>query len=185
MDGQKREGSAVATASPSAAALARGMGGGKPLEEWSGRVKAIEAGFRAWIAKQPKHIEAAVATAVGAVQDRALGGARSPPTVGRRSPCRTRRPTRTRRPWQPAGHGIVQASPVALAGGPLVQARNFAVMTGANAGISCVMRRIRGGEDIQGSGVTSVLKKMMHGPCYDFVLPDGSFKKLNETTEER
>jgi hypothetical protein len=31
-----------------------------------------------------------------------------------------------------------------------VQARNFAVMTGANAGISCVMRRIRGGEDIQG-----------------------------------
>lgn len=32
----------------------------------------------------------------------------------------------------------------------MVQARNFAVMTGANAGISCVMRRIRGGEDIQG-----------------------------------
>lgn len=39
----------------------------------------------------------------------------------------------------------------ALAGGPLVQARNFAVMTGANAGISCVMRRIRGVEDVQGS----------------------------------
>jgi hypothetical protein len=38
----------------------------------------------------------------------------------------------------------------ALAGGPLVQARNFAVMTGANAGISCVMKRIRGAEDIQG-----------------------------------
>jgi hypothetical protein len=31
-----------------------------------------------------------------------------------------------------------------------VQARNFAVMTGTNAGISCVMRRIRGGEDVQG-----------------------------------
>nr|ACG46863.1 SAM domain family protein [Zea mays] len=43
------------------------------------------------------------------------------------------------------------ASTAALAGGPLVQARNFAVMTGANAGISCVMRRIRGKEDIQGS----------------------------------
>ncbi|KAL6662273.1 hypothetical protein ACP70R_000132 [Stipagrostis hirtigluma subsp. patula] len=172
MDEQKREGSAVATASPSAAALARGMGGGKPLEEWSGRVKAIEAGFRAWIAKQHKHIEAAVATAVGAVQDRALGGARSPPTVGRRSPCRTRRPTRTRRPW----HRSSKPSD-ALAGGPLVQARNFAVMTGANAGISCVMRRIRGGEDIQG--------RVLHLPCYDFVSPDGSFKKLNETTEER
>ena len=37
----------------------------------------------------------------------------------------------------------------AFAGGPLVQARNFAVMTGVNAGISCVMKRIRGVEDIQ------------------------------------
>lgn len=37
----------------------------------------------------------------------------------------------------------------ALAGGPLVQARNFAVMTGVNAGITCVMKRIRGKEDVQ------------------------------------
>lgn len=37
----------------------------------------------------------------------------------------------------------------ALAGGPLVQARNFAVMTGVNAGITCVMKRVRGKEDIQ------------------------------------
>lgn len=37
----------------------------------------------------------------------------------------------------------------AFAGGPLVQARNFAVMTGVNAGISCVMKRIRGVEDVQ------------------------------------
>lgn len=37
----------------------------------------------------------------------------------------------------------------ALAGGPLVQARNFAVMTGVNAGISCVLKRIRGKEDVQ------------------------------------
>ncbi|KAG9439616.1 hypothetical protein H6P81_019781 [Aristolochia fimbriata] len=35
-------------------------------------------------------------------------------------------------------------------GGPLVQARNFAVMTGVNAGLSCVMKRIRGTEEIQG-----------------------------------
>ncbi|KAI7995112.1 Chloroplastic import inner membrane translocase subunit HP30-2 [Camellia lanceoleosa] len=37
----------------------------------------------------------------------------------------------------------------ALAGGPFVQARNFAVMTGVNAGISCVMKRTRGKEDVQ------------------------------------
>lgn len=30
-----------------------------------------------------------------------------------------------------------------------MQARNFAVMTGVNAGISCVMKRIRGKEDVQ------------------------------------
>lgn len=31
----------------------------------------------------------------------------------------------------------------ALTGGPWIQARNFAVMTGVNAGISCAMKRIR------------------------------------------
>ena len=37
----------------------------------------------------------------------------------------------------------------ALAGGPLIQARNFAVMTGVNAGLSCVLRRLKGKEDVQ------------------------------------
>lgn len=37
----------------------------------------------------------------------------------------------------------------AFTGGPLVQARNIAVMTGVNAGISCVMKRLRGKEDVQ------------------------------------
>jgi len=37
----------------------------------------------------------------------------------------------------------------AFTGSPLVQARNFAVMTGVNAGLSCVMKRIRGVEDVQ------------------------------------
>lgn len=59
----------------------------------------------------------------------------------------------------------------ALAGGPLIQARNFAVMTGVNAGISCVMRRIRGKEDVQssmvaafGSGAMFSLVSGMGGP---------------------
>ncbi|XP_028117191.1 chloroplastic import inner membrane translocase subunit HP30-2-like isoform X2 [Camellia sinensis] len=37
----------------------------------------------------------------------------------------------------------------ALARGPFGQAYNFAVMTGVNASISCVMKRIRGKEDVQ------------------------------------
>ncbi|CAL5440215.1 unnamed protein product [Camellia sinensis] len=36
--------------------------------------------------------------------------------------------------------------------GPFVQARNFAVMTGVNASISCVMKRIREKEDVQSRG---------------------------------
>jgi len=74
-DGKQGASSAVALkASPSAAAMARGLrGGSNPLEEWSARVKAIEARFRGWMAKQPIHIEAAATTAVGAVQGGALG----------------------------------------------------------------------------------------------------------------
>lgn len=34
-------------------------------------------------------------------------------------------------------------------GTPFQQARNFAVMTGVNAGISTLMRRVRGVEDVQ------------------------------------
>lgn len=37
----------------------------------------------------------------------------------------------------------------AVAGSPLAQARNLAVTCGVNAGISCVLRRLRGKEDVQ------------------------------------
>ena len=40
-------------------------------------------------------------------------------------------------------------------GGPMVQARNFAVMTGTNAGISAFMRRYRRVDDIQNSLVAA------------------------------
>ncbi|KAK9914627.1 hypothetical protein M0R45_038396 [Rubus argutus] len=43
----------------------------------------------------------------------------------------------------------------ALSGGPWIQARNFAVMTGANAGISCIMKRLRGKEDVESSMVAA------------------------------
>ena len=66
----------MASSSSSQVAAARGMGMGmaNPLAEWSGRVRSLEAGLRAWLAKQPTHVEAAVSTALGAVQGAALGG---------------------------------------------------------------------------------------------------------------
>jgi hypothetical protein len=36
-------------------------------------------------------------------------------------------------------------------GGPVVQARNFAVMTGVNAGVLAFMKRWRGKDDVQNS----------------------------------
>lgn len=38
----------------------------------------------------------------------------------------------------------------------MVQARNFAVMTGVNAGITCVMKRVRGKEDVQSRQVFAI-----------------------------
>ncbi|KAL6499074.1 hypothetical protein OROHE_026375 [Orobanche hederae] len=39
--------------------------------------------------------------------------------------------------------------PQALSGGPLVQIRNYAVLDGVDACVTCVMRRVRGKEDVQ------------------------------------
>uniref|UniRef100_A0ACD5ZLV4 Uncharacterized protein n=1 Tax=Avena sativa TaxID=4498 RepID=A0ACD5ZLV4_AVESA len=133
-------------ASSSSSSSAAQALGGNPLEEWTGRVKALEAGFRAWMAKQPIHVEAAVTTAVGVVQGGALGGLMGSLTADGGSPFPMPPPPPNANPQAVASFKQAQA----LAGGPLVQARNIAVMTGANTGISCVMRRIRGAEDIQG-----------------------------------
>lgn len=64
------------SSSSQVAAAARGLGLGvtNPLAEWTGRFRSLEAGVRAWLAKQPTHVEAAVVTAAGAVQGAALGG---------------------------------------------------------------------------------------------------------------
>ena len=64
----------MASSSSAQVAAARGLGMANPLAEWSGRVRSLEVGLRAWLAKQPTHVEAAVSTAVGAVQGAALGG---------------------------------------------------------------------------------------------------------------
>ncbi|KAG8064417.1 hypothetical protein GUJ93_ZPchr0004g38234 [Zizania palustris] len=141
--GQKRRPLVVMASSSMAVA----RGGAGQLAELTDRFKSLEAGLRAWLAKQPTHVEAAVATAVGAVQGGALGGLMGTLTPDGGAPFPVPQVPPGADPSAMASFKQAQA----LAGGPLVQARNFAVMTGANAGISCVMRRIRGVEDVQGS----------------------------------
>lgn len=109
-------------------------------------------------------IEATVVTVTSAVQGAAIGG-----LMGTLTPSESIAP--------PLGSGINPQAMASLkqaqafSGGPLIQARNFAVMTGVNAGISCVMKRVRGVEDVQssmvaafGSGAMFSLVSGMGGP---------------------
>ncbi|CAM8898294.1 unnamed protein product [Rhodiola kirilowii] len=133
-----------------------------PIEKIQVKFKEIESGFKCWLSKQSFAVEAAVVTATGAVQGAAIGGIMG--TLNSATPV----------PTPPPGNPQALASlqqAQALAGGPLVQARNFAVMTGVNAGLSSVMKRIRGKEDVEssmvaafGSGAAFSLVSGMGGP---------------------
>ncbi|XP_059434134.1 chloroplastic import inner membrane translocase subunit HP30-2 [Corylus avellana] len=136
-----------------------------PIELIQARFKELEAGFRGWLAKQSLPVEAAVVTATSAAQGAAIGGFMGTLTSDLSSSLPT--PPPQTNPQAMASFKQAQA----LSGGPFVQARNFAVMTGVNAGISCVMKRLRGKEDVQssmvaafGSGAMFSLVSGMGGP---------------------
>ncbi|KAJ8644318.1 hypothetical protein MRB53_006066 [Persea americana] len=138
-----------------------------PLTQLQTRFKELETGFKAWLAKQSLPVEATVVTATSAVQGAAIGAFMGTLTSDISSPFPAPPPQAGLNPQAMASLKQAQA----LTGGPLVQARNFAVMTGVNAGISCVMKRIRGVEDVQtsmvaafGSGAMFSLVSGMGGP---------------------
>ncbi|KAF9619563.1 hypothetical protein IFM89_007390 [Coptis chinensis] len=138
-----------------------------PIVQLQTKFKVLESGFRAWLAKQSLPVEAAVVTATSAVQGAAIGGFMGTLTSDVTSAFPTPSPEAALNPQAMASLQQAQA----LSGGPMVQARNFAVMTGVNAGISCVMKRIRGKEDVQssmvaafGSGAMFSLVSGMGGP---------------------
>ncbi|KAE9464672.1 hypothetical protein C3L33_03436, partial [Rhododendron williamsianum] len=137
-----------------------------PIAHFQVKYKQLEDGFRAWLAKQSLPVEAAVVTATSAVQGAAIGAFMGTLTNDVSSPFAPP-PNAALNPEAMASLKQAQA----LGGGPLAQARNFAVMTGVNAGISCVLKRIRGKEDVQssmvaafGSGAMFSLVSGMGGP---------------------
>ncbi|XP_077250122.1 chloroplastic import inner membrane translocase subunit HP30-2-like [Tasmannia lanceolata] len=138
-----------------------------PITQIQTKFKVLENGFRMWLAKQPLAVEAAVVTATSAAQGAAIGAFMGTLTPDLSSSFPPPPPQAGLNPQAMASLKQAQA----LAGGPLVQARNFAVMTGVNAGISCVMKRIRGVDDVQtsmvaafGSGAMFSLVSGMGGP---------------------
>ncbi|KAK4743443.1 hypothetical protein SAY87_001444 [Trapa incisa] len=137
-----------------------------PIEQLQVRFKRTEEGFKAWLSKQSLVVEAAVVTATSSLQGAAIGGIMGTITNDVSSTF-TPPPQANLNPQAMASLQQAQA----LSGGPLVQARNFAVMTGVNAGIACVMKRLRGKEDVQssmaaafGSGAMFSLVSGLGGP---------------------
>ena len=53
-----------------------------------------------------------------------------------------------------------------MVGGPATLARNFAVMTGVNAGLQCAIKKARGGvEDVKGRCVSRHAAEPHRWPC--------------------
>ncbi|CAK9158276.1 unnamed protein product [Ilex paraguariensis] len=116
-----------------------------PIGQLQVKFKELENGFRAWLAKQSMPVEAAIVTATSAAQGAAIGAFMGTITNDVSSSIPTPPPGAAN--FNPQAMASLQQAQ-ALSGGPMVQARNFAVMTGVNAGISCVMKRLRGKEDV-------------------------------------
>lgn len=137
-----------------------------PIVQLQNKFKELDNGFKLWLSKQATPVDVAVTTVTSAMQGGAIGALMGTLTSDISSTL----------PTQPTGvnpqamASLKQAQ--AFTGGPLLQARNFAVMTGVNAGITCAMKRLRGGvEDVQtsmvaafGSGAMFSLVSGMGGP---------------------
>ncbi|EFJ32464.1 hypothetical protein SELMODRAFT_85831 [Selaginella moellendorffii] len=129
------------------------------MEAVQERLGKLDAGFKQWLRQQSAPVEVAIVTAGGAAQGGAIGGLMGRLTADAAAGA------------PPMGNQLPQTNPQmmvcnlnfqAFAGGPWAQARNFAVMSGVNSGLTCVMKRLRGGvEDAQ----TSMVAGFGSGAC--------------------
>jgi len=123
-------------------AVAKGDG---PLAFIQNKQKAAGQAIQTWMKRQPPYVEVAVATLGGATQGGVLGGVMG--SMSKMSPPN---------PNLAAGAAGPKAGMSTMMGGPGVQARNFAVMTGVHACISTTLKKVRNGtEDLKGNMVAS------------------------------
>ncbi|CAN8252204.1 unnamed protein product [Cochlearia groenlandica] len=139
-----------------------------PIKQFQVKFKEVETGVKSWMSKQKLPVEAAIVTAMGGVQGAFIGG-----LMG------------TLSPEMPQSGGGLDPQAMAslkqtqaIVGGPLVQARNFAAITGVNAGIACVMRRIRGKEDLE----SAVVAALGSGAAYSLVSAGLQGQPMNAIT---
>ncbi|GLU12130.1 hypothetical protein SLE2022_288360 [Rubroshorea leprosula] len=164
----------------------------KLIEQLRVKYKELEKGFKTWLAKQSLPVETAVVTAGSAAQGALVGG-----MLGTLSKDFATLPPPPPPPNLDPQAMVSLKQAQALSGGPLIQARNFALMTGVNAAISTVMKRFRGKEDLEtsvvaafGSGAVFSLASGIGGPNpvtnlltsgLSFALIQGCIFKLGQT----
>ncbi|CAI5520795.1 unnamed protein product [Closterium sp. Naga37s-1] len=144
------------------------------LGQLQAKYQEIEGRAKAWVARQPPPVEVAVVAAASALQGGAIGAMMGSLT----SEAAGSMPSPATMPGMTPEAAASMKQMQALTGGPWTQARNFAVMTGVNAGITAAMKRARGGvEDLQtsavaafGSGVAFSVVSGVGGPAGNSVL---------------
>lgn len=130
-----------------------------PLKE---KPEQLQKAYEKWIGFQPPAVEGLASGFFGAFQGAFLG---------------TLMGTMTQGSLADAG-GAGPTAQMMKMGGPMTQARNFAVMTGVNAGINAFMRRYRKVDDIQNSLVAA----FGSGACFSLVSGMGSQPSVPGTT---
>ncbi|CAA7400741.1 unnamed protein product [Spirodela intermedia] len=155
-----------------------GVKGGNPLsaaQNWAIEMQEV---FRVWLGQQSIPVEAAITTGLAALQGGAMGGLVSVLNKDLAGSLESQRGTmaldsNAAKPFLP---------PEGMIGNPFIQARNFAVLTGVNAGISCVLKRVRGLDDVQnsmaaafGSGFVFSLVSSSGGPNIPGAVGTGAF----------
>jgi hypothetical protein len=109
-----------------------------PIEKIQAKLSEIAAKGKKWMEAQPAPVEIGLVTGLNSVQGAFIGG-----LMGNLTGDISQ---------QMAGsEGQIPKEKLdgmkALAGGPWVQAKNFAVMSGVNAGLACAMKRYRKGKE--------------------------------------
>nr|XP_043609592.1 chloroplastic import inner membrane translocase subunit HP30-2-like [Erigeron canadensis] len=125
------------------------VGNENPLKELDKKCKEYKILFDQWVVKQSLPGEASIATVAGAVRGAALGACLTSlvdhvlPTFNLPP-----RPATLQSNIPGCPPSLVPYKPI-ISGGTLAQARNFAVLTSVNAGLSCGLRRLRGKKDFE------------------------------------
>ncbi len=143
----------AAVASPKSDSIFGILGSSIPLKE---KPEQLQKAYEKWIGFQPPAVEGLASGFFGAFQGAFLGTLMGTMTQGSLA--------------QAEAGGAGPTAQMMKMGGPVTQARNFAVMTGVNAGINAFMRRYRKVDDIQNSLVAA----FGSGACFSLVSGMGS-----------